>query len=945
MGERRVLVIGSQCDQLSKLSFLPGLAKDLYSVMTDPEIGDCSSALKSKSGLLLDPTVEEAHSGIEASIIAASEDQASLFIAFIGHGELVGEDFYLLPKDATHPPKSHTSINPVQLVHELYREHSFVDGLAMILDTCHSGGGASLAATRWIEPDSGIRRFEILTSVGDRPAADGCFTRTLVSTLEDGLPELPRDRIECRDMPEPIGTVCCKQQYPNYLYWSNEPDPGLYLAHNRNLPGDFWAGTAVGYEIERLTVHYQPTPNLEAVVAEAAQSRCVAIVGQAGSGKSTLAAALVRSGITEGKVPAGFANAIAFSSSEISPALLAQTLFDQLKITRPDFRDAEQAYRESLPVLQYQQLEASERLLIGPLRLLQTGNLVTLVVDGLDQLGRSHEQTMLSVLETLADDKELGHVRLIVTCRPDTDIPATSQAMELADAAPETLIAYLQTREVMEEYHQAIIERAEGNWLVASQLADITLQTPDFAIGDLPTGLVDIYDFQLSRAGASDKGRWESELRPVLAPLAASGTGSELPLPLLCKASEVLGGPGATAKVRDVLVDLRGLVTRLEPGTSNEHLSLFHPTFAEYLLDPENAYSVARSQAHRAVLDAIEALAPHAQHEPDDPLHRYAMEHEAGHLWVLERYDEVMSALRGRASRLPKENLTIWQSWLGPLQDKFGKEHPDVLGARAYIADWTGQTGDARKALELFKTLLPCHERVLGKDHTDVLTTRNNIAHWTGVMGNARKALELFETLLSDRERVLGKNHRHVLTTRHNIATWTGRAGNVRKALELIKALLPDQIKMLGEDHHHVLTSRNNIAQWTGQMGDAREALRLFQALLPDRERVEGKDHPHVLATRHNIAAWTEQTGNVREALRLYKALLPDRERVLGKDHPSVLNTRNKFAVCTVETEDVAEALRLFQALLPDMERVLGKDDPRVLDARNAIETLRLRLK
>jgi len=45
LGERRILVIGSQCEALGDLAFLPQAAKDLYAVMTDPERGACVTAL------------------------------------------------------------------------------------------------------------------------------------------------------------------------------------------------------------------------------------------------------------------------------------------------------------------------------------------------------------------------------------------------------------------------------------------------------------------------------------------------------------------------------------------------------------------------------------------------------------------------------------------------------------------------------------------------------------------------------------------------------------------------------------------------------------------------------------------------------------------------------------------------------------------------------------
>ena len=55
---------------------------------------------------------------------------------------------------------------------------------------------------------------------------------------------------------------------------------------------------------------------------------------------------------------------------------------------------------------------------------------------------------------------------------------------------------------------------------------------------------------------------------------------------------------------------------------------------------------------------------------------------------------------------------------------------------------------------------------MLGPDHPDTLATRSNIAHWTGQTGEARGALERFEALRPDQERVLGPDHPATLTSR-----------------------------------------------------------------------------------------------------------------------------------------------------------------------------------
>ncbi len=56
--------------------------------------------------------------------------------------------------------------------------------------------------------------------------------------------------------------------------------------------------------------------------------------------------------------------------------------------------------------------------------------------------------------------------------------------------------------------------------------------------------------------------------------------------------------------------------------------------------------------------------------------------------------------------------------------------HPRYLKTRFNIAGCTGETGDAKLALELLNALLPDQEKVLGKTHPDTLRTFKQIEHW-----------------------------------------------------------------------------------------------------------------------------------------------------------------------------------------------------------------------
>ena len=87
-------------------------------MMIDPDLGQCLPA-RPEGGLLIDPTVTEARSAIIDSFRRASEQQATLILAYIGHGEYARERFYLLPRDAEVPPRD-TAVHLVELIDELY---------------------------------------------------------------------------------------------------------------------------------------------------------------------------------------------------------------------------------------------------------------------------------------------------------------------------------------------------------------------------------------------------------------------------------------------------------------------------------------------------------------------------------------------------------------------------------------------------------------------------------------------------------------------------------------------------------------------------------------------------------------------------------------------------------------------------------------------------------
>ena len=939
MGQRRALVIGSQCDVLPKLAFLPACAQDLYEVLTHPGIGQCLSALGDQSGLMIDKTVDEVYTAIETAFQRASDQCDTLVVALIGHGWGQQKKFYFLASNSPDPPTFRDALRVAEHLADLLGRHSSIDGLILLIDTCYAGVAAFATAAALSEELPHLARYEIVTATGTMNAYDGCFTRALVETLRQGLDDEAGDTLLCIHLTKVADQACGDKQISDHI--SRKPDKGLFVGKNvaRAPKKRPWERTSLWAKIEDLTRWFQPTGALEGIVEATRTQRCVAIVGKAGAGKSATAAALARSDVTAGHVPEGFVQAIALINQSTDSMSLAEQLSSQLAKSTPGFAKALSDFEEGVPRIEWRMLDIMHRLLLGPLRLVGSALPIRIVFDALDQIPESATQSIYRALDQMVHEAEFEHVHLVVTSRPDTPLPIDAKIFDLGRAENSDLDGYLVRRGLPADTCAAITQLADGSWVVADVFANLVTGGGALA-EDLPGELSALYDRVLTGIGAApDNDRWRKELRPILSILSVSGPGASLPIELLCTASGYLGGETRVSHVRDMLVDLRGFVDRISPGTSQEHDGLFHATFAQKLLNPaEGQFVVDGQEARDALVQAIGERTPRDErHDPADPAHRYAAVMEPQLLWELGRREDAEASLSAHESPIPVENLARWQSWQTFINDYLNGDDPNILATRCLVAYWTGKTGDAQAALALFKKLLPDQERVLGKDHPDTFTARDNIAAWTGGTGDAQAALALFKKLLPDQERVLGKDHPDTLTTRYDIAFWAGETGDAQAALALFKKLLPDQERALGRDHPDTLTTRRNIGACTGKTGDAPAALALLKKLLPDQERVLGKVHPGSLRTRHEIAAWTGETGDAQAALALLTKLLPDQEWGLGKDHPETLATRHNIALWTGATGDVPAALALFKKLLPDRERVLGKDHPGTLTTNKNI--------
>ena len=90
---------------------------------------------------------------------------------------------------------------------------------------------------------------------------------------------------------------------------------------------------------------------------------------------------------------------------------------------------------------------------------------------------------------------------------------------------------------------------------------------------------------------------------------------------------------------------------------------------------------------------------------------------------------------------LTRVQMTAWRRAGALVFARLTTDNEFTLKARGQNAYLTGETGDARMALELFQALLPTQLRVLAPDHPDTLRTGVNIATFTAQSGDIGTAL------------------------------------------------------------------------------------------------------------------------------------------------------------------------------------------------------------
>jgi hypothetical protein len=709
MAGRRALVIGSQCGGLPnlRLTFLPDVAEKLFEVLVDPARGGCDA---DASVLIIDPELSSLARALESAVAGADAAQATLLVAFIGHAEAVGTDLYLLPANGSSPPSMFTGFLFGQGMAELVRRYSGLDGLIILVDACQSEVGVGdLAQRAASEISAAGMRVQLVSSTFDQAAMDGCFTRSLTRVLSEGVAAHSADYLVAEDVLGGIAALCTAQEEPRAMTIQGRwrvNDPGLFLGWNPAAKAAwFLTGTATGGQAVELTRDFQITDALDQAVRAWRSHQIVFLSGDPGSGKSTLVAALTRPEVAPDIISPGFMAAVVFAETSPDVMAIAEGLAAQL--TRMEgFARATEQYRVWVGQDELSQQDPLTRLVVGPLRQMTvTGaRRVRLAFDGLDMLDASARDAVFGAVRDLVGDPNLVGVRVLLAGRAGS-VPRLSPAQTTVEVmrspSPEEVRGYLRQRNVAHEAIPGILNNT-GSWLDARLYADLaaSFQASEGGSAELPGAHVD-NSYSQALAAARSRGESAPLFDAVLAVLAAAGSGPVMPLGLLRDALQVAGWDVTESAVRDLLVQLGGLVARAKPGSSDEMVGLVHDTLREYLTTTSTSRGEAAGRGREAILTALDRDSG----SPTPRFLEYGRTAKAELLWAVGRNGDALDWVLDSLGPREADNVVILQPWVARCTEVLGPDHLYSLAIRHHLAKHTGSAGELERARGLLTAM------------------------------------------------------------------------------------------------------------------------------------------------------------------------------------------------------------------------------------------------
>ncbi|KAI9858424.1 MAG: hypothetical protein M1813_007528 [Trichoglossum hirsutum] len=597
--------------------------------------------------------------------------------------------------------------------------------------------------------------------------------------------------------------------------------------------------------------------------------------------------------------------------------------------------------------------------------MLQEGNHVYCVLDGLDECNNSVSERASFLVRLTEVFKAEGHTaKLVVISRLDSS--------EVADKSSLWKCVQIQSSDVREDIERFTSTRLQGSrtlrthpesdHLLASLVdsSDGMILWTELMIEELeaghwnvqrvllkpPRGLSAIYASILHRI--SEAAPMERVQRAVQLVLAASRPLSleELALGLavtegLCNHEEydLRGNP--TAEGREIVLVSNPLLMIMP----DETVQLAHTSLKDYLLGSQAPPTLPAFQFrigsvhHGMALVLISYLSFQCfKTKLDNQMQEKCHLLEYASTWLVHHSTQTEDPRRTAEMLIAFFQIAQGWRWLQRLQETYKLSYGHLLLMQSQLKHWAQLADvDSEDRITLGGFLLVLARRryedmkaspIHNPSVLEAMASLSSAYRNHGYFGEAE---ELAVQVLETRKEALGAEHPDTLTSMGNLASTYSYQGRWREAEELGVQVLETKKKVLGAEHPDTLLSIGNLASTYSSQGRWKEAEELRLQLLETREKVLGVKHPDTLTSMDNLALTYSSQGRWKEAEELGVQVLETSEKVLGVEHPDTLTSMGNLASTYSYQGRWREAEELEVQVLETKKKVLGAEHPDTL--------------
>jgi tetratricopeptide (TPR) repeat protein/predicted Ser/Thr protein kinase len=274
-------------------------------------------------------------------------------------------------------------------------------------------------------------------------------------------------------------------------------------------------------------------------------------------------------------------------------------------------------------------------------------------------------------------------------------------------------------------------------------------------------------------------------------------------------------------------------------------------------------------------------------------------------------------------------------------QASFPANDPDVLHARAILADQYARVGDWQRALPLARELQPLLERELGTGHRTTLSNLHGLGVALDASGDFPAAERTLLRLIDLRTANFGESHTHTISATSGLAVLYLQHGKFAQAEALLLSLHPRALKRLGDRNVQTI----NIASLLGSAmrlgGKLAESEQWYRFALDQSYALYGQGHVATLFYEQNFAHFEVAANRPADALQRLERIEPLLANSNGARSPVIADVNRARGRALTALGRYGEAKSALEtALSIDRERYGSDDHPRMRENFDALAEL-----